>query len=214
MVRRARWSAAPLITHTMSITNKILAGLLFAALAVVGAASFGIYAKANPSFFIRSSNTSTVFPSATTTTTYFNAGGVSTTTLAFDLGVGGAQGADSASLLVQLTSTTSQPTLNIDIQYSQDNVDWYAANLASDFQQYATGTPTIGPVQTIQFLFSTSTINRTAAALNGTATSSTNRIVNLKVPTRYIRAINYITPGTGSTAALLWEEFVAKRQSN
>lgn len=169
---------------------------------------------ANPSFFIRSSNTSTTFPLATTTTTYFNAGGLSTTTLTFDLGVGAAQAADSASLTIQLTSTTSQPTLNVDIQYSQDGVDWYASSLNLDYQINGTTTPSISNPQVIQFTFATSTINRSAAAANGTATSSTNRIVNIKTPVRYVRAVNYITPGTGSTAALLWEEFIAKRQSN
>lgn len=193
--------------------NYTLVGILLAIIATVLVTSFGVYAKANPSFFIRSSSTSTTFPAATTTQTYFNAGGISTTTLTLDLGATGAQGSDSASLLVQFTSTSSQPTLNIDIQYSQDNVDWYAANLGSDFQAYATNTPAIGPVQTLQFAYASSTINRAGLAVAGTATSSSNRMINLKTPTRYIRAVNYVTPGA-STAGALWEEFVAKRQSN
>jgi hypothetical protein len=199
----------------MSITrfNLSIGALLAMALVAILVGSFGVFVKANPSYFLRSPSTSTTFPIATSTQAVFIAGGLGTTTLTLDLGVGGPQGADSASLLIQLTSTTSQPTLNIDIQYSQDGVDWYADPLGMDFQAVATGTPVLGSIQTLQFIFASSTINRAALFPTGTATTSSNRIVNLKTPTRYIRAVNYVSPGA-NTAAALWEEFVAKRQSN
>lgn len=197
----------------MTLKAKYLGlGIITATVFVVAFSLFYV-AKANPLFFIRSSNTSTTFPTATTTQAFFaNGGGLGTTTLAFDLGVGGSQGADGAALLIQLTSTTSQPVLNVDIQYSQDNVDWYQSPVGMDYQNYATSTVNIGQVQALQLVFASSTVNRSTPSPFTNAGTTTPRIVNIKTPTRYVRAVFYTA--VGSAPAALWAEFVAKRQGN
>ena len=92
---------------------------------------FGYQVKANPSYFTRYQ-----MASATSTLTYMTAG-TATTTLTFDTGVGAAGGADSAILNVQFTASSTSSVLNINYEYSQDNIDWYY----SDLSDQATTTP-------------------------------------------------------------------------
>lgn len=177
-----------------------------ALVAIAAFASFYVV-KANPSFFIRSQ-----LSTATTTQTYFIRGGLATTTLTLDTGVGAAQGADNADLLLQYISTTSQPTLNVDIQYSQDGVDWYETSMGWNAFYYATSTPALGNVNTLQFLYASSTASRGVSAGTASTAATSTRTIMIPTPTRYVRAVFYESAGGG--AASFWAEFIAKRQGN
>lgn len=164
------------------------------------------FASANPSFFFRKAVGDSF---ATTTGQVFIRAGVATTTLVLDSGVAGSF--DSASLLIQYSATNSATTLNTDIQYSQDCVDYYASNLGMTPTYQATSSDNIGPVQTITFPFASSTIDRAAFTTNGGVATST-RIVLLSTPTRCTRAVFYVPAGAGPGS--FWAEFVTKKQNN
>lgn len=188
-----------------------LAGAALAMLFFVAVTS---KADANPSAFQRKQTNA-----ATSTQTYIPAGGLGTTTLAFDLGPNGSFSADSAALLIQLAATSSQPILNVEIQYAQGDgsidcsvnqnaCDWYVPGIGSDYAGLASSTPTLGMVQTPQFIYASSTISHAALTALNTATST--RMMYVKTPTRYVRAVFWLA--IGSAPGGLWAEFVAKKQ--
>lgn len=183
------------------------------ALLLIAAFSFFAVAKANPSFFIRGNSLGTPVCSqfiATTSVSYMTAG-TATSTVTLDGGCGSAQGADSAALMVQFAGSSTAAVLNADIEYSQDNVDWYATGYAGASDAVSASTsPSITSAQQYIFNFASSTINRSITTNANSATST--RIVRIAMPTRYVRAV-FSLP-VGSTNGAVWAEFVGKRQGN
>lgn len=195
------------MTHTIKT-------LSFGAIAAfVFLAGFALFytAKANPSFFLRGNATSAPFCgtlTATTSPTYM-AVGLATSTVTFDTGCNAAQSADSIALLMQFVASSTASILTANIQYSQDNVDWYAIGYAGGSEvNSASSSPSISSVQQLSYQFSSTTINLAAVTSANSATST--RIVRLPTPTRYIRVVYSITGAAGA----IWSEFVAKRQGN
>lgn len=185
----------------MTTPLKYFAVATIGALIAVTWFAFAITARANPSFFVRQQTAS-----ATSTVTYITPG-AATTTLTYDTGNGAAQGADSAALMVQFNASGTLSVLQADIQYSQDGTDWYATSFAwNPNTTVATSSPSIGTVQQFNFGYASSTINRGA---NTTAT--TTRIVVIPTPTRYVRAVFTLAPG--SPNGVFWAEFIGKRQN-
>ena len=157
--------------------------------------------KANPSFFIRQQTNS-----ATSTLAYLSAG-TGTTTLTFDLGASGAQGADSAILNTQFTASSTSSVLKVYLEYSQDGVDWYQNNLGT--QATTSAQQDIGTSeQYFLWKFASSTPGYGAI----TNTNITNKVITIPTPERYVRA-TYTMPA-GSSAGAIWASFVAKRQAN
>lgn len=194
------------MTNVQKIIGVALVGILVLGLYFVLQPRF---AAANPSLFITAlSNSSTSSPS-------FMSSGLGTTTTVFDAQAldGSNFAANSVSLLVQFAATnTPATTLNLDIQYSQDGQDWYAVNQGTEANLQATTSDSIGNVQTISFLYASSTIDRISAtplSLGQFATST--RIVNLNMPTRYARAVIYMTGASGKGS--VWTEWVAKKEN-
>ncbi|MEK7180001.1 MAG: hypothetical protein AAB706_00840 [Patescibacteria group bacterium] len=178
------------------VTIYLLVGFIFGVLPNL--------AGANPSQILESKTAT-----ATTTTTNMTAG-TATTTLTFDTQNDASFPADSATLMIQLTSSTTASIL-AEIQYSQDNIDWYQSSLS----ERATTTPSqsIMAQQFFTFNWATSTVDKTADGGAGiaAASSTAKRIVDVKTPTRYVRAI--FTMPTGSNLSTLWAQFVAKKQN-
>lgn len=142
---------------------------------------------ANPSFFGIQSMTATA-----TTTVASIAPGTATTTLTFDSFSSGQQYAgDSVTLLLQSTGSSTAAVVNVNFQYSQDNVDWYNLN------------PLLGTATTSVNISSALTYSFTPAT-----TSIQKNAIATPVPTRYIRAVITAT-GTSST---VWASFIAKKQ--
>lgn len=191
----------------MTITKRVTVVTAFVLAMVV---FFGVsFVHANPSFFFRKALNDTF---ATTTGQVFVRAGVATTTLVLDSALSGAGSFDNASLLVQFSATGSATTLNTDIQYSQDCVDYYASNLGMTPTFQATSSDNISPVQTLTFLFASSTIDRSVGAGTTGGAATSTRIVLLSTPTRCTRAVFYVPAGSGSGS--FWAEFVAKKQAN
>lgn len=170
--------------------------------------SFGFYAKANPSFFIRNGNGATTTPLG-----YLSPGTGTTTISAFDLGRSGNQGADSAILALQFTGSTTPSagslvattTYNIAIEYSQDSVDWYS-DMYSAFGTTTVSQNISAPLVRAITLGTQTTLGRVVSS-----TTPTKILINVPSPTRYVRA--FVTIPTGSTNGSVWGEFIAKRQS-
>ncbi len=160
--------------------------------------AFGMFyvAKANPVFFLRAATNA----GFATTTTAFMSAGAATTTLAVDLGAGGAQGADSAVLLRQFTGSTTAATLSTVIEYSAGNpgLDCVAnQNACNWYLGFATTSLALG-VRT--------------GGVGGGVGSTTQELLNVPTPTRYVRAV-FSIPAAGVSGAI-YAEFAAKRQSN
>lgn len=203
----------------MLITSKrspyILLGVGLLALVV----SFGAVAKANPSLFLlgqlsSSSSTVTYLTPGTASTTIGSLSSSGTSLGYFDLGAGGAQGADSAILALQFTgsstpnnSAIATTTFNVSIEYSQDRSDWYG----DSYDGFATSTVTQNRSANTVYKFTLGT-----QLLSGNVVASTTPtkfLINIPTPTRYVRAIVTIPTGTGSTNGAVWGQFIAKRQA-
>lgn len=174
--------------------------------------------QANPSFFTRQNDgTGTT---ATSTPLGFLSVGAATTTIYFDSqSTGSPYGAGSATLLWQMTASSTNSTQDLYIEYAQGSgtncittptaCDWYYDALSS-----ATTTPNanITPLTYTRWQFaSTSQLLGSAIATNNRGL----RIIEVKVPTRYMRASfvipNLIAQGTASSSSV-WAEFVAKKE--
>lgn len=191
-------------------------GAIVTLIAVALFASVLYTAKANPSFFLQQNNGTSTLVATTSPTFLPVGGGLATTTYYLDAGAGGSQGADTAALLVQLTGTTSPPSVNINFEYAvqqsidcianPNGCDWYA----DAYTRGATTTVTSTSLnQTSQYRldFASTTVGGAA----GTRTIMT-RIVDVKTPTRYLRAV--ISSVVGGPAGAVWASFIAKRQAN
>lgn len=147
---------------------------------------------------------------AMTATSSFNyiSLGLGTTTAVMDTeNCGYSQyGTDVATLLTQVTATTTSGVLTIAVDQSQDGVDWYGVGAATSTA--ATVTQVVNGVY--NYVVATSTADMGATA----STSIQNISLTFNTPLRYIRARYYILSGTNSGAKLaIWPQWVAKKQS-
>ena len=176
--------------------------------------------QANPSFFTRQNDgTGTT---ATSTPLGFLSVGAATTTIYLDSqSSGSAYGAGSATLLWQMTASSTNSTQDLYIEYAQGSgtncittptaCDWYYTALAST----SPANINVSNVSTIPFTRWQFTNIR--QGLLGGVTSDTRglRIIDIPVPTRYVRA-HFVTPnltaaGTASSSSV-WAEFVATKE--
>lgn len=177
-------------------------------------------ANANPSQI-----TETKSANATSTVFYLTAG-QATTTLAVDTQGDGGQVADSASLLVQQTASTTGPVgqagsiLAWRYEYANTTIvngsvvdcttvplscDWYSDSVQNS--TVATSTYETGNYAEHLWPFASSTPGGLAQGL--TNNRGLKRIV-VPTPTRYIRAVFYVPIGASPTA--VWSEWVTKRE--
>ncbi len=188
--------------------KKIYFVLTAASMFLVALVTFGV-AHANPSFFISGASATAT---ATTTVTYIPKG-TATTTLACDAysaitspcGNGSGQVGDGAALLVRFTASSTSSVLNIAVERSMDNIDWYQdeiftqTNIATSTSGFSIGSPL-----TYTWTFSSSTIGGNADI----ASTSVTKILQIPTNTRYTRAVFTTTGANGA----IWAQWVPKRQ--
>jgi len=132
--------------------------------------------------------------------------GTGTTTLPCNLGV---DGANEATILIQQGGASPLSTLRMDVQYSQDGIDWYAASGGWNIEEGTASTsPSIGDVQSYTLTFASSTINRSVVTNANSAT--TTRAVRVRVPTKWVRAVFYAP--VGATQSLLWAQIIPRTE--
>lgn len=186
----------------MSLTlNKSLA--IATAFALVFATLFLVAPKAhaNPLRYVAPASTA----EATTTVALMTPGTATTTTAVFDSFAAGANAyPDRAALLTQFTASSTNSILGIRLEYSQDNIDWYADNLNENATTSAVNS--INTASSFSWTFASTT--PAAGAIGNTNRSS--KVIFINVPTRYIRAVYTITGGNGG----VWGSIIPQRQSN
>lgn len=166
---------------------------------------FSYVARANPSFFTRANGLACGSLTATTSVSYMTAG-TATTTYTFDTGCATAGSADSAVFVAQLTGSSTATILTTSFEYSQDGVDWYSDSLSQGAT--TTSAQALTPARTYTLAFASTTVG----GLGGVGNGRVYRAITVPTPTRYVRAIQSLTPA--STNGAVWGEFVSKRQAN
>lgn len=131
----------------------------------------------------------------------------------FDTQTDGALPAKSATLLVAFTPSTTASTLNISLEYSQNNLDWFADNMTS---LTASTSQTVGLGLASKFVLSSGTTTNVIGAQQNPQ-NTIYRAFTVPVPTRYVRAVMSIASSTLVNAstpnASVWSDFIAKKET-
>lgn len=162
--------------------NKIIAAI--ASLAAF--ASFAGYVHANPGYFVPTVQTAT----ATTSISYMTPG-TATTTLQYDTYNTGNNYATNYATLLARFAASSTPTFAINLEYSQDGIDWYGNTLFNN----STTTAAYSLNVTNSYTFSP-------------AASSTLRAIKIDTPTRFVRANLSVAGSNGG----VWAQFVPNKE--
>lgn len=146
--------------------------------------------------------------------------GTGTTTLVYDTycqngsnqtDVGNTSIANSLSLLTQLSASSTNTTLNISVEYSQDNLDWYQDNLIASSTGIGLGLqyPLTNP-NTYTWAFASSTLNGVGQNNNGPTANSTRigKVIKIFAPARYVRVVYSLGFAAGATNAAVWGEIL------
>lgn len=165
--------------------------------------------KANPTGFALGARTA-----ITTTTFAVLAAGNATTTLTYDAygisgtnenGSGSTAAADSASLLVQFTASSTASKLKIAYEYSQDGVDWYQDALTSTFATTTTGVLNTNVPNSFSWTFASTSVGAAGILANNNLATE---IFPVYTPTRFVRAV--ITASGAN--AMVWAQIVPKKE--
>lgn len=171
-------------------------------IAVIGIFGITGTALANPSYFSTGVKTDT----ETSSVDYLTPG-TGTTTLTYDTYVSGqTTKADSAALLTQFAGSSTAAILGINLEYSQDGIDWYKDNL--DLGATTTQSVSLNTAKSYSWNFASSTVGGGVVTNANGATST--KIFTVKTPTRYIRAIYTITGANGA----IWATLIPSKERN
>ncbi len=177
-------------------------------------------ASAQPSQFPSGSVTSALG----TTSPQYMAAGLATTTITYDSyqicgtnqnNAGNTWATNSATLLLDVNASSTASRFNINLEYSQDCINWYQ-DASTNVNGYATTTLPISNVVVPQYQygFASSTIGGLASSsatlgINGTINRDT-RAITIQTPTRAVRAV--ITIPAGSAPASVWAQIIPKKE--
>ncbi len=157
--------------------------------------------KANPSYFPPPAATAT----ATTTAAYIATPGTATSTITYDSyyvnTLGNYTKTDSAAVLIQYQSSTTNTTLGWQYEYSQDGSDWYG-----DSFDYST--TTMGNGLRDSSVYNSSVWRFASTTVGSSQSGSINKLVQVPTPTRYTRIKFYSVVG----AVSVWAQFVPAKQ--
>ena len=187
--------------------------------------AIGYFIFLTPVFGAPSFNTQAAATAAATTTITYMTPGAATTTLVYDSSQingtnqtntsGNYYSADSAILAVQLTGSSTATVLVTQLEYSTDNIDWYSNSM----DVFAAGAIAIAtPSTSYTWTFASSTIGGVTPLLAPPASVGTGanrgdrnaKIVEIKTPVRYVRAVFTMTGANGSIYATIVPKKEAK----
>lgn len=145
---------------------------------------------------------------ATTTLSYMTPG-TATTTLTYDSFLNGQiKGINQGVLLTQFTASSTGTIFNINIEDSQDGIDWYKDNTnaiaATTSLPYALNT-----VNSYTFPFASTSADGAPVAANN---KTSFKAVTIDFPTRFVRI--FYTLVLGGNNGAVWGQFISERQSN
>lgn len=201
------------------IKHKVVS--IVSGLATIFAFFFAGIVYANPSAFVKGVATST----STSTPTYFAI--TATTTLAFDaFQLAGTQPSsnkvDTATIGIQLTATSTATVLTwryefaidqagVDCSVTQTACDWYSDNLISSTNATTTQNIDNSVPFTHTWKFSSSTDYCSSSQFVASSSRGCKLIV-VPTPTRYIRVVFYLAPGSANGA--IYAALVPTRENN
>lgn len=169
--------------------KKHIIALIAASVVTLSVFLVASFAHANPSFFLSPTSSAT----ATTTVMQISANPAVSQTLVFDSNITGRPyAADTATLLVQATASSSSSIVNITYQYSYNGIDYFGDNL-----QLGSATTT-QPVNVVN-----------SSVWTPGTTATTSRAFTMPVPTRFVKAIFSATTATSS----LYVSIVPKQEA-
>lgn len=207
----------------MTYRNPWVVGAVLAIVIALFATTLTLKASANPFEFLVE-NQGTTAPTATTTLSFITAGFSTSTTIAFDTyanGGGNGYATNDAALEIQFTASSSATIYNWYYEYAQGgpsancvnvpaSCDWYADNLQANTVGSTTpGTYVLNSINRYQFTYASST--QGAGLVTANQTLPVDKIVTVQVPTRYVRAVFSIPPG--SLPGAVWASFVGRKQT-
>ena len=167
--------------------------------------AFGVQiAKAQPTYIGLTVQTAT----ATTSVRYLTPG-TGTTTLTYDAYVPTTNSYTPAfaTLLIQFAGSSTASTLGINIEYSQDGIDWYKSSTLSPFSPgTTTNAVNLGATNSYTWTFASSTVGGTGVTAATGATST--RAIMLSTPLRYVRSVVSITGAGGA----VWQQIVPTKE--
>lgn len=143
--------------------------------------------------------------------------GTATSTNSFDTQGDGALPAKSATLFVALTGSSSATTLNITLEFSQNNSDWYGDDISGVL---GTSTQTITLTTPSKYTMLAATSSTIATGIESTPKNTVYRAFTVQVPSRYVRAIFSMSsstvlsagPNQQGTNGAVWSDFIAKKE--
>ena len=194
----------------MTTNLKFLGAVVLGALVALTGFAFYYTASANPPAFKRAQSAA-----ATSTLAYMTAGTATTTSPVFDGGEGNSFGHDSAAFAVQFTGSSTLSQLQIAFEYAHDTPGYNCASTPTACDWYGNtlyNQATTSPAQNITTA-QTNLFNFASTSVQGGVVGITNRnlrIIDVKTPTRYVRAVMTLPPGSLNGA--VWGEFIGKKQ--
>ncbi|MES2060208.1 MAG: hypothetical protein V4438_04225 [Patescibacteria group bacterium] len=185
----------------------VMGSIFITALLLVGLTSKS--ASANPSFFVPYAYI-TGLTAATGTPAYLTPG-TATTTLVYDTNNSGSTyKTNSATLLLELVGSTTGTILKTDLEYSQDGIDYYQdGGVGPEVFSTTTRPVDISYVNSFSLTFASSTAG--LAAVSATQ-ATTTRAMNIKTPTRFVRAVFSLPIGSKNGA--VWAQLVPNKEKS
>ena len=143
---------------------------------------------------------------ATTSISYMTPGtGTSTATCNMANAGEGTEVFDFATLAIQFTGSSTASSINIDIEHSQDGIDWYKDTVRVIDASTTPSSFGLDNTTSYSLAFSSSTVG------GGAGTSDiTTRVIDVPAVAKYVRAVFSIPAGSQNGA--IWGNFVGKTQ--
>jgi len=146
-----------------------------------------------------------VYSSTATTTPTFIGAGLGTSTLVYDTyNQGNNYATDKATLLMQLAASSTATVLNINLEYSQDGIDWYKDNI--NYGATTTASVSLNTTANYSWTFASSTVGGIAVTAANGATSTKALII--PTPLRFVRTVFTMTGSAGA----LWSSIIPIKQ--
>jgi hypothetical protein len=156
---------------------------------------------------------------AATTTVAYMTPGTATTTVTYDAynlngtnqaGAVHSFAADSALAFVQFAGSSTSATLNVNEEYSQNNIDWFQGSQTLVNGNSTTTLPdSLTPVPQYQYAFASSTSG--LGAVTNANSATTSLAISIPTPSRYIRLIFSLK--IGGTNGAVWALVLPKKEN-
>ena len=196
-----------------SLKNTIITLAIIALVIAAVIASGVTVAKANPSYFVRNSSSSSTncTMSASTSVAYMTAGRATTTLTLNAVGCGSSRAIDSAALMLYRNASAPGTRTRIKFEFSDDcdastGGSWYAP-VATSTDYVVDTDAAVNSFNAITWQFASTTIGGGVAA-----SDSDTLLIPIRVPTKCVRAV--LTVPIGAASSSIWGALVGKQETN